>query len=373
MSSVYITGMGAVSCAGFGAARLWRAVLADESNIERGLGRVPDTAEPGASRAAFLARAAFEEALAQAGWRPAPGDGLILATTTGQIDLWEQPLRDFFTKQTSRDALERALHHQPLGSLTETVQRELGLRGPAMLLTSACSASTQALAMAALWIRSGAVRRCLVGGVEVLSGLTIEGFKSLQLLSEATCAPFDSARSGINLSEGAAFFCVEGAGAREPLCELRGWGFSSDAFHVTSPHPEGRGCFEAMNAALKTAGIGPRDVSWVHCHGTGSAANDLSEGIAVYHLLGDTPASSTKAIHGHALAASGALEAVICLSALRDGVIPPTHNLKSPDPKIPASLIREAVRKPLDHILKNTLGFGGNNAALVFSRAGGPA
>lgn len=374
MSPVYISGMGAVSCAGYGADRLWRSARDGVSHIAGGLGRVSeDVPKPAGlgSRAARLAHAAYTEAMKQALWANlGPDDGIILATTTGQIDVWEPQLKAFYRKELSSMELAASLRHQPLGSLTETIRLSTGATGPATVLTSACSASTQALAMGALWIQSKVVKRCLVGGVEVLSGLTIDGFKSLQLLSEATCTPFDSSRAGINLSEGAAFLCLEGKTAREPLAELSGWGFSSDAFHVTSPHPEGRGCYNAMKSALETARLTAEEITWVHCHGTGSAANDLSEGIAIHQLLGKTPASSTKAIHGHALAASGALEAVICVGSLREGVIPASHNLSVLDPKIPATILREPKMQRIDHIIKNTLGFGGNNAALVISRPG---
>ncbi|MEQ1875940.1 MAG: beta-ketoacyl synthase N-terminal-like domain-containing protein, partial [Bdellovibrionia bacterium] len=218
----------------------------------------------------------------------------------------------------------------------------------------------------------GLVRRCLVGGVEVLSQLTTEGFKSLQLLAENPCKPFDRNRNGINLSEGAAFLCLEASGEKS-LADVTGWGYSTDAFHVTSPEPAGRGCFKAMTSALTKAGLDPKDISWVHCHGTGSHANDLAEGPAVRKLFADTPAVSTKSIHGHSLAASGALEAVVCVQALLNGRVPATHGLENPDPAIPLRHVRAAEARPARHIVKNTLGFGGNNAALVFSLPRGQA
>lgn len=372
MTPVGISGMGTVSCLGYGTDALWNAILENKSGITTGLGTAPERPEsedPFArlSRASRFSMHAIREAMAQARWtRLTDEDGLILATTTGQISLWESEMLAFARKEIGENELSQALVHQPLGSLLETLGKELQFKGRQLLLTSACSASTQAIATGAMWIKQGLVRRCLVGGVEVLSKLTTEGFKSLQLLSEKPSMPFDRNRNGINLSEAAAFLCLEAAGPRS-LAEISGWGFSSDAHHVTSPHPEGRGCFDAMTAALSKANLQAKDVSWIHCHGTGSSANDHAEGTAVHRLFGETRASSTKSIHGHALAASGTLESVICVKALQSGVVPATHGLTEPDPQIPLRHVRSNEPFELKHIVKNTLGFGGNNAALVFS------
>ncbi|MGZ3721722.1 MAG: beta-ketoacyl synthase N-terminal-like domain-containing protein, partial [Bdellovibrionales bacterium] len=217
-------------------------------------------------------------------------------------------------------------------------------------------------------IREGKVKRCLVAGAEVLCDLTVEGFRSLQLLSNAPATPFDKDRGGINLSEGAAFICLEAVSER-PLAELSGFGFSTDGFHMTGPHPEGDGSFRAMNSALEKASVLPSEVTWAHAHGTGSLQNDLSEGLAMARLFGaQTPwVSSTKWTHGHALAASGALECALDVRAIQEGTILHTRGLKNPDPKIPVKHLTEDLRTPIRHILKNTLGFGGANAAIVIS------
>jgi 3-oxoacyl-(acyl-carrier-protein) synthase len=220
-----------------------------------------------------------------------------------------------------------------------------------------------------MWIRTGKVKRCLVGGAEVLCALTTEGFRSLQLLSTEPATPFDANRKGINLSEGAAFLCLE-ADASRPLARLSGFGFSTDGFHMTGPHPEGEGSYRAMRDALTKAGLQPHDIDWVHAHGTGSQANDTSEGLAISRLFADENrpyVSSTKWFHGHALAASGALETALVISAMNSQRVLHTRGLKTPDPRVKLKHPEHDIMMPVKHVLKNTLGFGGANAAIVLS------
>lgn len=389
LEPVSITGMGVLSPAGTGIDPLWAAVVEGRSLIEPGTGlaRIPDSARTerapsGAeSRPLDLAWLAAREAIRAAGWgepggrKPPLGeqDGLIVATTVGQIPLWHEALVAFAQDKCPEDRFLTAFVHQPLGSMAEALSRALGFQGTSLLVSSACSAATQALALASSWVRSGRVRRCLVGGIEVLTPLTVEGFRCLQLLSQEASRPFDRNRSGINLSEASAFFCVERAGAPGEIARLCGHGLSTDAFHMASPHPEGRGSFQAMRAALDRAGLRPADISYVHAHGTGSRANDEAEGLAIAQLFGrpdsatPPPVCSTKRIHGHALGASGALEAAICIRSLQEGYIPATAGLVEPDPAIPARHSGTGRSAKVRHILKSTLGFGGNNAALVLS------
>jgi 3-oxoacyl-[acyl-carrier-protein] synthase-1 len=201
--------------------------------------------------------------------------------------------------------------------------------------------------------------------------LTIHGFRCLQLLASEQCAPFSSRRGGIQLSEGAAFLCLERASTG--LARLSGAGFSTDAHHMTAPHPEGEGSRKAMQRALRSAGLQPQQIDWVHAHGTGSTHNDSAEAAAIGSLFGNGDAapwvSATKPIHGHALGASGALEAVVCVEALRHQIVLPTFGLTDPDPALGLRHPPATVPTALRHVLKNTLGFGGANAALVFSAA----
>lgn len=368
--NVWITGLGAVSCLGASVDDLWDAVRADRSGIRDGLGRVCDSTFGGkpSNRALAFAVSAAREAMRHAGWSSLNADdGLIVATTTGLFLQWDNAFVGYVNDQISREDFRRDFVNQPLGQLTEQIRLALDHRGPNCLLTSACSASTQALALGAMWIRQGKVKRCLVAGVEVICDLTSEGFRSLQLLSVEPATPFDSNRKGINLSEGAAFLCLEGGDSG--LVALTGHGFSTDAFHMTGPHPEGEGSYRAMNSALKMAGVAAGDVTWVHAHGTGSVQNDMSEGLAVKRLCGDhSPyVSSTKWLHGHALAASGALESVLVARAVQEGRVLRTRGLKTPDPKIPVRHPEKDEAVDIRHVLKNTLGFGGANASLLFS------
>jgi 3-oxoacyl-(acyl-carrier-protein) synthase len=203
----------------------------------------------------------------------------------------------------------------------------------------------------------------------------VEGFRSLQLLSNEACRPFDQNRSGINLSEGAGFLTLEAhdQNAVYPKTSrafISGFGFSTDAYHMASPQPEGKGSLKAMSLALAAAELKPEAVSWVHAHGTGSKANDQAEGHAVKDLFAGVkapPVTSTKWIHGHALAASGTIETILCIEAMKKNLILKTDGLSEIDPEIRVNHPAEILRGPVQHVLKNTLGFGGNNAALVIS------
>jgi len=387
---MWIAGAGAVSCLGLGKESLIRAVLANQSGInDQGLGPVTDQdkLKMDQSLAPLMERRdlswplkltlwAAREAMGEAGWdQLTDRDGLILATTTGQIPLWDRALSEYYQNQISEEQFKKVFRHYSLGTILDDISVTINaiggegpiFRGPRGLVSSACSASTQAIALASMWIESGKADRVLVGGVEVLCDLTVEGFRSLKLLTPGRCRPFDAARTGINLSEGAAFFCVQ----REPASsrvKVSGYGMSTDSYHMTAPHPQGDGSLAAMQAALTRAGVEPRDIDWVHAHGTGSLHNDLSESAAIARLFeGNLPfVSSTKWHHGHALGASGILEAVIDTEALKRGVMIATRGLENIDPGISLPIEREHRSKPgMKYVLKNTLGFGGANACFL--------
>lgn len=368
--TVDITGTGAVTCVGATAQALWQAALSERSGIRGGVGEIETPSVR--SKAVYLATEAIKQAMSNAGWTELHADdGLILATTTGQIPVWDKALVRFLKNQIDEKTFQQDFSAQPLGSLVDEIAAVLHFNGPSQLITTACSASTQALALAAMWLKTGRVKRVLVGGAEVLCDLTVQGFKSLQLLSPTPTMPFDEARQGINLSEGAGFLTLE-LNSSKALAHLSGHGMSTDAFHMTSPHPEGRGCFEAMSAALKSARLSPGDISWIHAHGTGSRHNDAAEGTAINQLFGESQpfTTSTKWVHGHALGASGAIETILCVEALKHQTILKTGGLKNADPQIPVKHAKENTQAELTHVMKNTLGFGGANAAIVISRAG---
>ncbi len=363
---MHITGMGVVTCAGEGVNSLWRAALQPESLLRDGLGSVPLQSD---NRAMTFCLSAIREAMDDAGWTSmTPEDGFILATTTGQYLMWEKAFIELSRGNLAREEFRTRFMHQPLSDLAIRVRHELGMSGPFSVVATACTASTQALAMASMWLKSGRCRRVLVGGVEVLCTLTVEGFRSLQLLAIAPARPFDRARSGINLSEGAAFMCVE-PNSSKFLARLSGFGFSTDGFHMTSPRPDGSGSARAMASALHAARVTPADIDWLHAHGTGSVHNDLSEGAAIRAIFAKTPVpvSSTKPVHGHVLGASGILECALVVKAMAENRVLGTRGLEELDPEVGIHVLAADVEKPLRHVLKNTLGFGGANAALVLS------
>ncbi len=374
-SAVWITGSGLVSCAGNSPEELWSRICENSPGLDGSLGSISRASSTDLTKLAldFCERAA-RQAMAQANWKNInPDDGIILGTTTGQILAWDQGFGELLNGSIDADSFRKIFVCQPLGSLLNQVTARLGQTTHQQVLSTACTASTQALALATLWLKQGRVKRCLVGGVEVLCDLTVEGFKSLQLLAPTRSKPFSKHRNGINLSEGAAFVCLEkNISAGQSLTQISGLGMSSDAFHMTSPHPEGRGSQQAILLALKSAQLKPQQIDWIHAHGTGSFYNDLSEGLAIQAVFGkDSPfVCSTKSIHGHALGASGMIETIICMQALENQVRLRTPGLTDPDPAIPVQHLPSAHQSyPLRHILKMTLGFGGANAALVFSRA----
>jgi 3-oxoacyl-(acyl-carrier-protein) synthase len=366
--AVWITGLGAVTCLGGSVDELWEKTRTSQTGIVAGLGRVVDPHFAGGNRALKFSVRAAREAMNQAGWSElGPDDGLIFATTTGFFLQWDRAFTSFVAGNLELPEFREKFLNQPLAELNRQLSLELGRPGASTLLTSACSASTQAIGLGAMWIASGRVKRCLIAGVEVLCDLTCEGFRSLQLLSPEPATPFDRERRGINLSEGAAFLCLE-AGTRG-FARVSGYGFSTDAYHMTGPHPEGEGSFRAMKKALEVSGVGAREVDWVHAHGTGSQQNDFAEGLAVSRLFEEHRpyVSSTKWLHGHALGASGALESVLLVRALSEGVILKTRGLVTPDERIPVRHPEEDLKIRARHVVKSTLGFGGTNAALLYS------
>lgn len=243
---------------------------------------------------------------------------------------------------------------------------QLELQGPMATVSTACSSSAKVFLLAQRWIAAGVVDAAVVGGADSLCLSTLHGFNALQLLSQDICRPFDAARNGISIGEAAGFILLETAPAS---VQLRGGGESSDAWHMSTPHPEGEGAQAAMHAALAQAGLAASDIGWVNAHGTATGANDRSEAAALAAVFGErgVPVSSTKGITGHTLAAAGIVEAVITAAAVQRRTLPPSANLRTLDLALPLDVVREARSTPLRHAMSNSFGFGGSNCALVFS------
>jgi 3-oxoacyl-[acyl-carrier-protein] synthase I len=258
-------------------------------------------------------------------------------------------------------------------SVADFARHLLGLQGPAVVVSSACSSSAKVFASAQRMIAAGLIDAAVVGGVDSLCLTTLYGFNSLGLMSAQACRPFDAARDGISIGEAAAFALLERVPAQldDDAVLLMGVGESSDAHHMSSPHPDGLGARMAMEQALAAAQIGAGDIGYINLHGTATPSNDIAESKAVAAVFGGgVPCSSTKGATGHTLGAAGALEAVICALALRNGLLPGGLNTQQVDPALPLDYLTENRELAVRRVLSNSFGFGGTNCALVFGRAG---
>jgi 3-oxoacyl-[acyl-carrier-protein] synthase-1 len=253
-------------------------------------------------------------------------------------------------------------------ALSRFVAEILGLHGPLTAVTTACSSSAKVFLIAQRWIEAGLIDAAVVGGADSLCLSTLHGFDALQLLSSEVCRPFDVARKGISIGEAAGFVLLDTA---ETPVRLLGGGESSDAWHMSTPHPEGQGAQDAMRAALAAAGIAATDIGYVNAHGTGTPANDRSEAAALIALFGErgVPVSSTKGVTGHALGAAGVVEAIVTMLALEHQALPVSANVDTQDPSLALDLVTQARAAGLQYALSNNFGFGGSNCSLVFGRA----
>ncbi|MGR9100756.1 MAG: beta-ketoacyl-ACP synthase [Gammaproteobacteria bacterium] len=251
------------------------------------------------------------------------------------------------------------------------LQLELGLAGPCFAVSTACSSGAKAVAAGQRLIANGVCDAVLTGGVDTLCRLTLRGFHSLELVSGNFCRPMDKRRDGINIGEGAGLLLLErpGSGNRH-FPHVLAVGESSDAHHMSSPHPEGIGAALAMTHALALAGFEPGDIDYLNLHATATPVNDQVEARAVFDVFGgNLPVSGCKGITGHTLGASGAIEAVAALLALEHQFIPGTCGLKEVDESFGCRVIKDPVPdRKLKRVMSNSFGFGGNNASMIFSR-----
>jgi 3-oxoacyl-[acyl-carrier-protein] synthase-1 len=257
-------------------------------------------------------------------------------------------------------------------SVSDFVRQRLDLAGPTASVSSACSSSAKVFGTAARMIEVGLIDAAVVGGVDSLCLTTLYGFSSLQLASARPCRPFDKDRDGISIGEAAAFFLLERPPAESEMDAvlLLGVGESSDAYHMSSPHPDGLGAQMAMKHALADAALTPGHIDYINLHGTGTRGNDQAEGRAVLALFGEaTRCSSTKGAVGHTLGAAGGVEAAICAIALRNEFMPAGLNTKELDPSIPLAYLLSDEGPAPSRVLSNSFGFGGTNCTLIFGRA----
>ncbi len=299
--------------------------------------------------------------------------GVFIGTSTGGMLETEQAYR---RRDPQSGALpgdfRYAQAHNPY-SAAAFVRRYFDLQGPALVVSSACSSGAKVFGSAQRMLETGLIDAAVVGGVDSLCLTTLYGFNSLELLSSEPCKPFDLHRSGISIGEAAGFALLQRAGApaeRAPdAILLVGIGESSDAHHMSSPHPQGLGAQQAIRAALASAGLAPHQIDYINLHGTATPSNDSAESLAVNALFDGTPCSSTKGATGHTLGAAGALEAVITALCLRDQWLPGGVNTTQPDPALGVNYLLDSRRAPLRAALSNAFGFGGTNCSLLFARA----
>ncbi|MDE2441061.1 MAG: beta-ketoacyl-[acyl-carrier-protein] synthase family protein [Betaproteobacteria bacterium] len=297
--------------------------------------------------------------------------GVFLGTSTAGILQTELAYRH---RDPATGALPDNFHYRTTHnsfSLAEFTRDYFRLEGMAMAISTACSSSAKVFAAAARQLELGTIDAAIVGGVDTLCLTTLYGFASLQLTSTQPCRPYDAERNGISIGEGAAFALLERT--HQPASGsvlLLGTGESSDAYHMSSPHPEGLGAKLAMEAALRSAGLNTADIDYINLHGTSTPANDAAEGKAVAALFGNrVPCSSTKGATGHTLGAAGAVEAVICALTLTDGFLPGSPGTQNLDPAIPINYLKQGKPGTVRHALTNSFGFGGSNCSLILGVA----
>ncbi len=294
--------------------------------------------------------------------------GLVLGTSTASIGATEDAYRRLDHGRFPED-LRRPEIHAP-HSLAAFVADATGVAGPALTISTACSSSAKVFASAERMLRLGLVDAALVGGVDTLCDSVLFGFHSLELVSSRGCRPFDIQRDGISIGEAAAFALLERADAAPGAPRLIGYGESSDAHHMSTPHPEARGAAAALDDALARAGIGVAQVDYINLHGTATPKNDEVEVKLLPRFPARARASSTKGFTGHTLGAAGALEAVIALLAIEHGIVPPNLGCSDPMPEASPWLALQPTGRRIDVALSNSFGFGGNNACLVLARGG---
>jgi 3-oxoacyl-[acyl-carrier-protein] synthase II len=390
---IVVTGRGVVSSIGEGAEEFFDALLAKKSGIADGVGAAtefdPETAMSPkdvrrSDRYTHLAVAAADQAAQEANV-PDGVDverlGVLVGTGVGGLLTLEQQCRNFF------EGGERAVspHFVPMmmpNAAAGVIAMRLGAHGPGFSVSSACATGGHAIGEAMRMIARGEADVVLAGGTEAaLTGVCLAAFRRMGALSrEGVSRPFDARRDGFVMGEGAAVLVLERAEHAKArgatvYARIAGYGASNDAFHITQPDSEGRGARQAMLATLADAGASPGDVGYVNAHGTGTPFNDKIETVAIKSVFNGAntppPVSSTKSAIGHLLGAAGAVEALVCIEAVRRGVLPPTINYEQPDPECDLDYVPEGPREApgLEMALSNSFGFGGQNACLAVAKA----
>jgi len=328
-------------------------------------------------RSARMLLFAAREAWTQSGWQPEENLPVVLGTTSGEMSLGQDYLRQAIGAPGSFKGQPTRIAYYQVQRQALDVCEAFGFQGPILIIANACASGSNAIGHAWELLRTGRAEKVLTGGYDALCHLTFAGFDSLQALAPTPCRPFDAERNGLTLGEGAAVLTLETLASAqqrgaEIVGEILGYGASTDVHHLTQPHPEGDAALAAMNAACTVAGVTPEQVDYINAHGTATPQNDATEAVAINRWAGEharkLPVSSIKASIGHLLGAAGAVEAVTCLMALRGQWLPPEIALGKVDPACRFPVVREPMDKKIDVALSNSFGFGGANATLIFRR-----
>ena len=331
---------------------------------------------PEISRTALLSLVAAKEALADAAIPDFENlrTGFVSANTVGGMDKSE----DFFVEflaDNSKGKLRNVFDHE-CGCKTEIVADKLGISDYMTTISTACSSSANAIFYAARLIKNDLLDVVVAGGTEALTKFTLNGFNTLMILDKEYCKPFDEHRDGLNLGEGAGYLVLVSEKVAKTLskplyCELSGYNNSNDAYHQTASSPDGTGSYLAMKGALEKSGLKPSDIDYINLHGTGTANNDSSEGTAIKRVFDPLypPMSSTKSYTGHTLGASGGIEAVFSVLAIKHGIIYPNLRFKTRMSELPFEPETKFLTdQDINHVMSNSFGFGGNCTSLIFSR-----
>ncbi|WP_299887256.1 beta-ketoacyl synthase [uncultured Lacinutrix sp.] len=394
---VAITGMGIISAIGNNVAENYQSLIDGKKGITRVekidtihkdvimVGEIDITNEAfekklglakdnNYSRTAFLGAVAAKQAIADAGITNINKykTGLISATSVGGMDRTETHYYNYLTEAEPRKYIDG--HHA--GDSSQKIAEQLGIeKSLVTTISTACSSAANAIMFGARLIKSGQLDRVVVGGTDCMSKFTINGFKTLMILSDTYNTPFDENRKGLNLGEAAAFLVLESdavvkAENKTVLAYVKGYANANDAHHQTASSDHGDGATLAMEKALKVAGLEPKDIDYINAHGTATGNNDLSEGRAIIRVFGDNVPdfSSTKAYTGHTLAAAGGIEAVYSVLALQNNIIYPNLNFKTQMKEFNITPQLTLKEKHLDVIMSNSFGFGGNCSTVIFSK-----
>lgn len=395
---VVITGLGVISSIGIGWREFWQNLLAGKSGISpvtsidtskhfthnggeaknfKAEQFIPSERLDSMDRAAHLGLAAAKLAIEDANLTKEVLTkevvGVSHGTTMGAIHAIETIDQKLVRGQPVGKGLAAQL---PTHSVPALIAKEYGMRGPNVIFTTACAAGNYAIAHAFDLVRSRRAEIVLAGASDPFSRIEYTGFNQFSAVAPVKCQPFDKNRKGMMLAEGAAILVVESlehaVGRKAPLyAELRGYGLSCDAFHMTTARADG--IAECMRKAMREAGISVEDVDYISAHGTGTIANDRAECAAMREVFGDRckriPVSSLKSMIGHAMGAASALEAVACALVTKEGIVPPTINYETPDPECDIDCVPNTARRhPVNIALNNSYAFGGNNAVVVMQK-----